>query len=140
MSVLALLKLWQWLRPLLPYLLAAAAVLAGLIAIERHGEARGRAAEVAKYQPRLERALRLETAAVATIGRLRSAIDMQNSATLALAQAERGKLAEAQAALAVARSHDAARADTIARLKASAARPLPGPVCEASQATKETWK
>lgn len=135
-----LVKLWSWIKPLLPYLAIAAAVVALLVWIDHRGYARGRAAIVAKYQPKLDKALAAELAGVRSITVLRAAIDQQNASIRTLSRMETDRLAAAQAALAVARSHDRARAVQIARLTASAGKTIPGAPCEASQAAKDAWK
>lgn len=101
---------------------------------------RQKAADYAKFQPKLDRALKLELAAIGSIGRLRASIDQQNASIREQAKAETAKLAGAQAILAAARRHDAATDAQIARLRASAAQPRSGAPCDASDATKELWK
>ena len=133
----AILKRLPW-----KYIGAALAALALAILIWRApwAERRENARVVAKYQPKLEKALQAELIGAASIGRLRSALDKQNGSIRALAAAEASKLAQAQQALAAARAHDKAREATIAGLKASAARAIPGAPCEASQAARDVWK
>jgi hypothetical protein len=135
-----LIKLWGWIRPLLPWLLLAAGIAAGLLYVDHRGYSRGEADKVAKYQPVLDRALKREQFAAKSLTSASNALRVQGASIKALAAAEAVKLAEAQRAIAAAHRLDAGRNATIAKLRTSAAKPIPGPACEASAATKDAWQ
>lgn len=135
-----LVKLYSVLKPILPWLALAAGIASLLWAIERHGEAKGRAAEAAKLQPKLEQALQAEQVAAVSIGRLRSALDDQNASILAAKQAQDTAIAASAKLAADGRARAARDADTIAALRASAAKPIAGSPCAPSAKAQELWK
>lgn len=132
----------QRLKPLLPYLIGLVAILAaaGMIYWAPWAQARGRAASVAKYQPVMDRATRRMAHAMAALKDADDAIRWQNASIRALATEERKRLTEADRLLAEADNRDVSRKAVIAKLNAAAAKPLPGPPCDAPQELKDAWQ
>jgi hypothetical protein len=135
-----LIKLWGWIRPLIPWLLLAAGIAAGLLYVDHRGYSRGEADKVAEYKPVLDRALHREQIAIRSLTSAGNALRVQGASIKAQGAAEAIKLAEAQRAITAAHRLDAGRNAVIAKLRASAAKPIPGPPCEASPITKEAWQ
>jgi hypothetical protein len=127
---------------MLPYLVAAAAIVTLLVVIWRApwAEARQKAADYARFQPKLEQALHAEQVAAASLEGADRALRAQSKSIHDLAAAEAARLAEAQRLIAQAHRLDAQRQTAIAALRASAAKSLPGPPCEPSETTKGLWQ
>ena len=132
------LGLWRRFKPLLPWLLA----LLGLVLVWRApwAEARQKAADYARFQPRLDTALHAEQVALASLQSADRAMRLQSRSIRDLAAAEAAKLAEAQRLIAEAHRRDAARGRVVVALRASAARPAAGRPCEPSETVKELWR
>ncbi len=130
------------LRPLVPYALGiiAALILAFVVYRAPWAESRQKAADYAHFQPILVRAAAREQVAIKSLTSANAAMRAQSNSIRLLAAAEAAKLALAQQALVAAHKLDAARNAVIDQLRASAAKPLPGPPCEPSNATKDAWQ
>lgn len=118
----------------------AALALALLLWRAPWAESRQKSADYAHFQPKLAKALERENIAARSLTSASNALRVQGASIKALATAEAVKLADAQRIIAEARKLDADRNATIAKLRASAAKPIAGAPCEASAATKETWQ
>lgn len=113
----ALLIAWRFLRPLMPYIAVALAVL-GLLSAYGHREyGRGKAHEVAKYQPVMDRALLNIRTLKANQVALLAAIARQNAAVDGLKAAGDKRTADGKTALA-----DAQRANLTLKQQADALR------------------
>jgi len=132
------LGLWRRFKPLLPWLLA----LLGAVLIWRApwAEARQKAADYARFQPGLDKALHAEGVALASLQGAERAMRLQSRSIRDLAAAEAAKLTEAQRLIAEAHRRDAARGKVVVALRASAARPPAGSPCEPSEIVKELWR
>jgi hypothetical protein len=130
--------LWRRLRPFLPWLLGLVAAL--LVWRAPWAEARQKAADYARFQPRLDKALHAEQVALASLEGADRALRLQNRSIRGLAAAEAARQAEARRLIAEAQRRDASRRTAAAALRASAARPVSGPPCEPSRTVKELWQ
>jgi predicted DNA-binding ribbon-helix-helix protein len=132
------LGLWRRFRPLLPWLLGLIAAL--LVWRAPWAEARQKAADYARFQPRLDKALHAEQVALTSLQGADRALRLQSGSIRDLAAIEAARQAEAQRLIAEARRSDAARRAAAAALRASAARPVSGIPCEPSRTVKELWQ
>ena len=136
------LSIWHRIKPALPYILSVVAVLIAAFLIWRApwAESRQKAADYARFQPKLDEALRIEKVALASLTGADTAMRQQSASIRRLAADEAAKLATAQRLIAEAHKLAAQRQSAIDALHASAAKPLPGPPCEASDTAKGLWQ
>lgn len=132
------LGVWRRIRAFLPWLLALAAAV--LIWRAPWAEARQKAADYARFQPRLDKALHAEQVALASLQSADRALRLQSGSIRELATIEAARQAEAQRLIAQAHRHDAGRRTAVAVLRASATTPATGAPCEPSRAVKELWQ
>ena len=135
-----LLLIWRFAKPLLPYI-AVILFVVGLLSAYGHREyGRGKTAEVAKYQPAMDRATARMAKAMRALKDADDAIKLQNASILAHAKAEQAALANASKIRAEADKRDIGRKAQIVSLTAAAARPIAGPPCDSIAEVKDSWK
>lgn len=129
----ALLLVWKLARPLLPYI-AAALVVLGLLSAYGHREyGRGKAHEIAKYQPVMDRALANIRTLKANQAVLLAAIARQNAAVDAMKAAGDKRVSDGKAALVAARRANQGLTEQADALRKSAGRKLDGAPCPISE-------
>lgn len=136
------LKAGGLLKRFLPYILLALAMLAIAILIWRApwAESRGRAVEVARYQPVMDRAATRMAKAMRALDDADRAIKAQNASIKAHARIEAERLANAARLIAAADKRDIGRKVQIGRLLAAGAKPIAGPSCDSLDEVKDSWK